>query len=71
MICFGQHLHSQWAGRRWNESGNLPPVPGILSDGAVAELHDVAVVPGCTLPMALGFASNDILPFITHDPLET
>ena len=39
-------------------------------DGAVAELYDVAVVPGTTLPMALGFASNDILSFITHDPLE-
>jgi uncharacterized protein (TIGR03032 family) len=39
-------------------------------DGAVAELYDVAIMPGCTLPMALGFASNDILSFITHDPLE-
>lgn len=38
-------------------------------DGAVAELYDVGVVPGCTRPMALGFASNDILSFITHDPL--
>ena len=40
-------------------------------DGAVAELYDVAMVQGCRQPMALGFASNDILSFITHDPLET
>jgi uncharacterized protein (TIGR03032 family) len=40
-------------------------------DGAVAELYDVAIAPGCRLPMALGFASNDILSFITHDPLES
>ena len=39
-------------------------------DGAVAELYDLAIVPGCRQPMALGFASNDILSFITHDPLE-
>ena len=38
-------------------------------DGPVAELYDVAIVPGCRQPMALGFASNDILSFITHDPL--
>jgi uncharacterized protein (TIGR03032 family) len=38
-------------------------------DGAVAELYDLAVVPGVTRPMALGFASNDILGFITHDLL--
>jgi uncharacterized protein (TIGR03032 family) len=38
-------------------------------DGAVAELYDVAVVPGVTRPMALGFASNEILGLITHDPL--
>jgi uncharacterized protein (TIGR03032 family) len=40
-------------------------------DGAVPELYDVAVVPGCTLPMALGFASSDILSFIAHDALES
>ena len=38
-------------------------------DGAVAELYDLAVVPGVTRPMALGFATNDILSLITHDPL--
>lgn len=38
-------------------------------DGAVAELYDLAVVPGVTRPMALGFASNEILGLITHDPL--
>lgn len=39
-------------------------------DGAVAELYDVAVIPGCVQPMALSFASNDILSFITHDVVE-
>lgn len=39
-------------------------------DGAIAELYDVAVVAGCRQPMALGFASDDILSFITHDSLE-
>jgi len=40
-------------------------------DGAIAELYDVAVVTGCKQPMALGFATDDILSFITHEPLET
>lgn len=39
-------------------------------DGAVAELYDVALVPGFTRPMALGLAGNDILSFITHDAAE-
>lgn len=38
-------------------------------DGPVAELYDVAVVPDVVRPMALGFASNEILGFITNDPL--
>jgi uncharacterized protein (TIGR03032 family) len=38
-------------------------------DGAVAELYDVAVVPGVVQPMALGFATDEILGLITHDPL--
>jgi uncharacterized protein (TIGR03032 family) len=38
-------------------------------DGAVAELYDLAVVPGVVRPMSLGFASNEILGLITHDPL--
>lgn len=38
-------------------------------DGAVAELYDLAIVPGATRPMALGFASDEILGLITHDPL--
>lgn len=40
-------------------------------DGAIGELYDVAVVAGCKQPMALGFASDDILSFITHDDLES
>jgi hypothetical protein len=35
----------------------------------VAELYDLAIVPGAMRPMALGFASNEILGLITHDPL--
>ncbi len=38
-------------------------------DGAVAELYDLAVVPGVTRPMSLGFGSNEILGLITHDAL--
>ncbi len=38
-------------------------------DGPVAELYDVGVVPGVVRPMALGFASNEILGLITHDAL--
>lgn len=39
-------------------------------DGPVGELYDLGVVPGVVRPMALGFATNEILGFITHDPLE-
>ena len=39
-------------------------------DGPVAELYDLGVVPGVVRPMALGFATNEILGLITHDPLE-
>ena len=38
-------------------------------DGAVTELYDLAVVPGVSQPMSLGFANNEILGLITHDPL--
>jgi uncharacterized protein (TIGR03032 family) len=38
-------------------------------DGAVTELYDLAVVPDVIQPMSLGFASDEILGFITHDPL--
>lgn len=38
-------------------------------DGAVAELYDLAVVPGAMRPMSLGFASDEILGLVTHDPL--
>jgi uncharacterized protein (TIGR03032 family) len=40
-------------------------------DGAVAEIFDVALLPGVACPMALGFASNEIKGLITHDPLKT
>jgi uncharacterized protein (TIGR03032 family) len=38
-------------------------------DGATSELYDVAVVTGCSQPMAIGFATDDILSFITHEPM--
>jgi len=36
-------------------------------DGSVTELYDVAVVPGNVRPMAIGFANNEIMEFITHE----
>lgn len=50
------------------ETGNC--VHWFRIDGAVAELYDVGVVPGVSCPMALGFANNDIMSFITHDELD-
>jgi uncharacterized protein (TIGR03032 family) len=38
-------------------------------DGRVAELYDVGVVQGVVRPMALGFATDEILGLITHDPV--
>lgn len=38
-------------------------------DGPVGELYDLGVVPGVVRPMALGFATNEILGLITHDPM--
>jgi uncharacterized protein (TIGR03032 family) len=38
-------------------------------DGAVGELYDLAILPDVTRPMALGFATNEILALTTHDPL--
>jgi uncharacterized protein (TIGR03032 family) len=39
-------------------------------DGPVAELYDLGVVPGVVRPMAIGFATNEILGLITRDPLD-
>ena len=39
-------------------------------DGTVHELYDVSVLPGITCPMALGFATDEILGFLTHDALD-
>lgn len=38
-------------------------------DGPVAELYDLAIVPGVVRPMAIGLVSNEILGLITHDPI--
>lgn len=39
-------------------------------DGAIGELYDIGLLPGVACPMALGFASDEILGFITHEPLQ-
>lgn len=39
-------------------------------DGAVAEIFDVAVLPGIACPMSLGFASNEIKTLITYEGLK-
>jgi hypothetical protein len=38
-------------------------------DGPVTELYDINVIPDVIRPMALGFATNEVLGLITHDPL--
>lgn len=38
-------------------------------DGAVTELYDLGVLSGPIRPMALGFATNEILGLLTHEPL--
>jgi uncharacterized protein (TIGR03032 family) len=40
-------------------------------DGPVGELYDLGVLLGVVRPMSLGFATNEILGLITHDPLTT
>jgi uncharacterized protein (TIGR03032 family) len=40
-------------------------------DGSVTELYDLGVVPDVVRPMALGFATDEILNLITHDPFDT
>ena len=40
-------------------------------DGPVAELYDLGVVPGVVRPMAIGFATNEILGLITYDSLDS
>ncbi len=39
-------------------------------DGNVAEIYDIATLPGVTCPMSLGLASSEIQTLITHDPLQ-
>ncbi|MDW6025619.1 TIGR03032 family protein [Mesorhizobium sp. BAC0120] len=39
-------------------------------DGAVTELYDIGLLAGIVCPMALGFAKDEILNFLTHEPLE-
>lgn len=37
-------------------------------DGPVDELYDIGVVPGVLRPMGIGFATDEILGLITHEP---
>ncbi len=39
-------------------------------DGAIGELYDVGVLAGVVCPMSLGFTSDEIAGFITHDAWE-
>jgi len=39
-------------------------------DGLVTELYDLGVIADVVRPMALGFATDEILNLITHDPLD-
>jgi len=57
-----RHLHAGIAQQRRR-------VHWFRLDGPVGELYDVGVVPGVVRPMSLGFASNEIMSLITHDPL--
>ena len=38
-------------------------------DGPIGELYDVACIEGVQTPMSLGFHSEEIVNFITHEPL--
>jgi uncharacterized protein (TIGR03032 family) len=58
-----------WCGVQVIDLGTGTCVHWFRIDGPVAELYDLGVVPGVLRPMALGFATNEILGFITHDPL--
>jgi uncharacterized protein (TIGR03032 family) len=58
-----------WCGVQVIELGSGACVHWFRIDGPVAELYDVGVVQGVVRPMALGFATNEILGLITHDPL--
>ncbi|MGJ4960590.1 TIGR03032 family protein [Bradyrhizobium sp. HKCCYLRH3061] len=39
-------------------------------DGAVTEFYDLGVVADVVRPMAIGFANNEILDLVTHDPID-
>ncbi len=38
-------------------------------DGAVSELYDIGIIPNVACGMSMGFATDEILSFITHDDL--
>ena len=55
-----------WCGVQVIDLHSAACVHWVRIDGRVAELYDLGVV---VRPMALGFATNEILGLITHDPL--
>ena len=59
-----------WCGVQVIDLDNGACVHWFRIDGPVAELYDLGVVPGIVRPMALGFATNEVLSLITHDPIE-
>jgi uncharacterized protein (TIGR03032 family) len=58
-----------WCGVQVIDLDNGACVHWFRIDGPVAELYDLGVVPSVVRPMALGFATNEILGLITHAPL--
>ena len=59
-----------WCGVQVIDLDNGACVQWFRIDGPVAELYDLGIVPGVVRPMALGFATNEILGLVTHDHLE-
>ena len=59
-----------WCGVQVIDLDNGTCVDWFRIDGAVAELYDVAVIPGVACPMSLGFASNEIKTLITYEGLK-
>lgn len=59
-----------WCGIQVIDLGSGTCVQWFRIDGAITELYDVGVVPGVACGMSLGFATDEILSFITHDDLK-
>lgn len=58
-----------WCGLQIIDTDTGACVHWLRIDGDVTELYDVGVIPDVVRPMALGFATDEILNLITHEPL--